>query len=123
MVPLLKSRRSRLLVCLTLPTLAALLVGGLAWPRAEPTRARFARVRLGMPVREVEALLGPPHYGGVETPRRENHQDYQFQQWDTPGTSFVVLYDDDGQVVRRYVCDPNGAKVDWLTRLRPAARV
>jgi hypothetical protein len=91
MVPLPKSRRSRLLVCLTLLTLAALVVGNLIWPTGRANKPNFARVRLGMSVRDVEALLGPPHYGRVETPRRENHHDYQFQQWDTPETTFVVL--------------------------------
>jgi hypothetical protein len=135
MVPLPKSRRSRLLVCLALLTLAALVVGSLVWPTGRANKANFARVRLGMSVKEVTTLLGPVDYGTVmkgivSTPtcfstnndpdvqRRENHRDYQFRQWDSPEATFVVIFDDNGQVVCRYSASPQVGKADWVTRLR-----
>src|SRR5690242_21868056 len=135
MVPLPKSRRSRFLVCLILLTLAALVVGNLVWPTGRASKANFARVRLGMLLKDVEALLGPPDYRSVEkeivdTPtcfstnndpdvqRRDNHRDYQFRQWDSPEATFVVILDDNGQVVCRYAASPQEVKVDWVTRLR-----
>jgi len=108
---------------------------GIVLPEDRVTRKRFDRVKLGLSLAETETLLGGPAdyegrvIGRVVTPEEfffgggEGGSEYIFRQWNSPETSAVVLFGQDGRVACRYTgLGQRVPLVDRLSRLRSGSK-
>jgi hypothetical protein len=91
-----------------------LLTDALLW-RPGLTESNVRRIRPGMPLAEVEALLGGPAAEAVEMPA--DYPAYRWQrEWREDGASVVVQFFEDGTVMA--AAGGRAAPPGPLTRLR-----
>ena len=116
-------RRFRLL-CLALLLFSAAFAFWLYLHRDRVTQSTFDRIEVGVPLDDVQALLGrgSDHVwktlGRVESPdvfvtnndpivqEEMKHRIYHLYQWNSSELSGVVVVDEAGQVVCRYRSEP-----------------
>jgi len=127
------SRRRFRILCLALLLIMGAFGFWLYFHRDRVTQSAFDRIEVGVPLDDVQALLGrgSDHVwktlGRIESPdvfvtnrdpivqEEMKHRMYHLYQWQSSELTIVIVVDDAGQVVCRYRSEP--VVEPWYTRL------
>jgi hypothetical protein len=108
------TRTRRRLLLFILASVAVLAVGAwLLWPRTAITRENAAKIKEGMTLAEVEAILGGPARNESDMPDNfindafvmNGEQPFTEKRWASPGRVVILHFDDSCRVIRRTTTD------------------